>query len=319
MYQAMVAADSRAIYMMQAWLFHESFWTVARAQAFLSGVPVGSMIILDLNTEDGPVWKQLNNFWGHTWIWNSLITYGGRRGIYGDLDRLAAQPYADRAASPNMAGVGFTPEAIEMIPSQFDIAMEAGWRTTPPEPRAWLRAWAARRYGNSDTTRLPSPLLSAAQDVLAAAAFNSPIDTASLEGVPGVADSMSRNTNATGIFTALRMYYLAASTGQVGQAAIGTTFSYDITDLCRQFLINMFSDAHGLLGAVFARPPPSNASVPAYAAFASGIITDLDEVLAADQNFLLGTWIADAASWGTNTNETALWVYNARNQITLWG
>jgi hypothetical protein len=49
------------------------------------------------------------------------------------------------------------------------------------------------------------------------------------------------------------------------------------------------------------------------------MLEDLDAALAADQNYLLGHWIADAASWGTNANDTALWVFNARNQVTLWG
>ena len=44
------------------------------------------------------------------------------------------------------------------------------------------------------------------------------------------------------------------------------------------------------------------------------------EALAADQNYLLGQWIADAAQWGNGDPAvTAQWVYGARNQITLWG
>ena len=110
-----------------------------------------------------------------TGIWNSLITYGGRRGIYGDLAKLASSPYRDLALAKNRLGIGFTPEATEMIPSQFDIAMEAGWRTSPPDPSAWLQAWAVRRYG------AVSPSLAAAHAILEAAAYNSAIDTASLE------------------------------------------------------------------------------------------------------------------------------------------
>ena len=50
------------------------------------------------------------------------------------------------------------------------------------------------------------------------------------------------------------------------------------------------------------------------------IIDDLDAALSADRNFLLGNWIADAASWGGADPEwTSLLVFNARNQITLWG
>jgi alpha-N-acetylglucosaminidase len=54
---AMTSANANSVYLMQAWLFHADFWTYDRVKAFLSGVPVGSMIILDLNSEDGPVWN----------------------------------------------------------------------------------------------------------------------------------------------------------------------------------------------------------------------------------------------------------------------
>ena len=75
-YQSMTAASPKALYMMQAWLFHASFWNYDRVKAFLRGVPVGKMIILDLNTEESPVWQTYDGFFGHAWIWNSLITYG---------------------------------------------------------------------------------------------------------------------------------------------------------------------------------------------------------------------------------------------------
>ena len=301
---------------MQAWLFHDSFWTYDRVKAFLSGVPIGSMIILDLNSEDGPVWNQYDSFFGHSWIWNSLIAYGGRRGIYGNLDAVATSPYRDLNLSATMHGVGFTPEATEMIPAMFDVGMEAGWRSAPiADTAAWMRGWAARRYGTPGG--VASPALAAATDLLTAAAYNAAIDTASLEMTPSLLDTMSHNTNATGILAALRLFVAAGAGGEVNASA--GPFSYDITDLSRQVLVNIFADAHALLGARFQRGAPL-ATVQSLVALCAGLITDLDAVLAADGNFLLGTWIADAAAWGGGDAAwTSLLVFNARNQVTLWG
>ena len=50
---------------LQAWCFHSAFWTLARVQAYLAPVPLQRMLILDLNSEDGPVWQNLNGFFGH--------------------------------------------------------------------------------------------------------------------------------------------------------------------------------------------------------------------------------------------------------------
>ena len=316
---AMTAANPASVYMMQAWLFHADFWTYDRVKAFLSGVPIGSMIILDLNSEDGPVWNEYDSFFGHSWIWNSLIAYGGRRGIYGNLDAVATSPYRDLNLSATMHGVGFTPEATEIIPSMFDVGMEAGWRSSPiADTSAWMRAWAARRYGTPNG--VASPSLAAAYDILSTGAYNSAIDTASLESTPSLADSMSHNTNATGILMALRLFVQAAARGEVDTTT--GPWSYDLTDLSRQVFVNLFSDAHAMLGARFSTPNDTAvlASVTSLVALCSGLISELDAALAADQNFLLGHWIADAAAWGGADAEwTSLLVFNARNQITLWG
>ena len=41
-----------------------SFWSKDNIQAFLSGVPNDKMIILDLNTEAGPVFSYTDNYFG---------------------------------------------------------------------------------------------------------------------------------------------------------------------------------------------------------------------------------------------------------------
>lgn len=58
MYASMTAADPRAVYVMQGWLFLEGFWTYERTQAFLSGVPIGGMLILDLYSDGAPQWDK---------------------------------------------------------------------------------------------------------------------------------------------------------------------------------------------------------------------------------------------------------------------
>ena len=112
-YGAMTAVAPNSVYVMQAWAFHGGFWTSDRVRAYLSPVPLQRMLILDLNTEDGPVWQNYDAFFGHDWSWCGLIVFGGRRGIYGNLPVLGSSIYAARAAAPNLVGVGITPEAID--------------------------------------------------------------------------------------------------------------------------------------------------------------------------------------------------------------
>ena len=49
------------------------------------------------------------------------------------------------------------------------------------------------------------------------------------------------------------------------------------------------------------------------------LLDDLDRVLATNANFMLGSWIESAKGMATNANEEALYEFNARDQLTLWG
>lgn len=49
------------------------------------------------------------------------------------------------------------------------------------------------------------------------------------------------------------------------------------------------------------------------------LLDDVDRVLATHEHFLFGRWIRQARAMGKNENESDLYEYNMRNQITLWG
>ena len=53
------------------------------------------------------------------------------------------------------------------------------------------------------------------------------------------------------------------------------------------------------------------------------LLKDLDMILATNKNFLLGVWLEEAKSLASESKyqkaDSALYEFNARNQITLWG
>ena len=311
MYAAITAADSRAIYLMQGWLFLNNFWSYERTQAFLSGVPIGGMLILDLYSDGAPQWNKYDSYFGHHWIWNSLIVFGGRRGLYGKLDSYSSSPYNDRNSSApgTLVGVGVTPEAIDMSQPMFDITLEAGWRQVGPDPLAWLQSYAVRRYGGESQA-----MIDATNIMYDSAYANRDIDQSIIEDRPG-GSSGSRNTNATGILAALRLFVTAFSNG--GLDSTSGPASYDIVDLTRQNLCNLFQDVYGIF-SVRAKFVNLDELTP-IANKLLGIIADVDTSDAGDVNFLLGPWLADASKWGFNDSQVSNRLFNARNQITLWG
>ena len=63
----------------------------------------------------------------------------------------------------------------------------------------------------------------------------------------------------------------------------------------------------------------SKSEVQAAAAKLYELFTDMDAILSSNQYFLLGHWLNSAKALATNAQESKLYEYNARNQITLWG
>lgn len=80
------------------------------------------MIILDLNSEQTPLWNKTQSYYGKPFIWCLLHNYGGTRGIYGNLSAIAIEPIlAVNAQGSTMVGTGITPEAIEHNPVVYDL------------------------------------------------------------------------------------------------------------------------------------------------------------------------------------------------------
>lgn len=133
------------------------------------------MVILDLYSEESPVWSwyALNDnygkgafgsspYFGVDFIWNMLHNFGGRAGLFARLPAVASWPAAalktveslpDSANKRQMVGVGLTPEAIETSPVAYDLMMENTWRAGSggevAELDTWIQGYAARRYSGS--------------------------------------------------------------------------------------------------------------------------------------------------------------------------
>ena len=94
-------------------------------------------------------------------------------------------------------------------------------------------------------------------------------------------------------------------------------YRYDLVDVSRQVMSNLFLDIYTLFQAAYARRDVG--SVKSISRSLIELIEDWDELLATHKAYLLGDWIATARSWGTTEAESDLYEFNARNQVTLWG
>ena len=332
-HEAIALEDPEGIWVMQAWLFHFEYWSKPeRVQAYLSGVPNASMIILDLNSENGTLAPQFNQYYGKSWVWNLLHNYGGVRGMYGNLSEIASGPFASLAEEGStMMGIGFTPEAIEQNPVVYELLTDTFW-SKRIDLNSWMDMYVRQRYG------VPSAGLRSSWQSLVRAVYGQPAEPRSdIEWVPNwlnCTDSCSLwgNTNLYGwqfgdpdaMLEAFRLFQSAAAS--IPLAEQNGPLMYDLVDIGRQAATMFFTDVHrmltnvGVLGFPQHTPPRSKAT----ASFADlsqlmkRIILSIDDLLATNPNYLLGKWIQDALDLA-NSSSTSLFMYNAKNQVTLWG
>lgn len=92
----------------------------------------------------------------------------------------------------------------------------------------------------------------------------------------------------------------------------------DLVDITRQVFANAFINVYDDLLSYW--NTGNTTEVQSQGLKLIDLLIDLDTVLATDETFILGKWIADARRWSNSNDSYADYLeYNARNQVTLWG
>ncbi len=319
LYNSMKEADPKCVWVMQGWLFFSDrkFWKSPQIKALLNAVPDDHMILLDLAAEIEPVWKRTNAFYGKPWIWNMVHNFGGNISMFGRMDGVAAGPASalHDTSSGKLVGIGLTMEGIEQNPVLYELLTQQVWQNESVDLKKWLEFYTVNRYGVLDSNLIK------AWEVLRLTAYNGKTIRDGAESIV-----TGRPTfDSTTVWTRTKLnyspkdflpawdYFISAA----GKCKNSDGFQYDLVDITRQVLANYALSVHAKL--VLAYQNRDRAAYRKYSNEFLQIITDMDSLLGTRKDFLLGQWISDARSFGTNPEEKALYERNARDLITLWG
>ncbi|PAV59351.1 hypothetical protein WR25_21394 [Diploscapter pachys] len=153
-YAGASSIDKKAIWMLQGWAFFADKWTKQEVKAFLSGVPLGRLIVLDLIAEANPLWNVFNSFHGHHFIWCLLHNFGGTTEMRGNL-RQINKGYQLALTSPNsMVGAGLAMEAINQNYIVYQFTIDRMWSNKMLIIPQWLDSFVSSRYGFSSKAAL---------------------------------------------------------------------------------------------------------------------------------------------------------------------
>lgn len=326
-------ADPNAIWMMQGWLFSssEDFWTNERVEAYLSGVENNDdMIILDLFSESSPQWLRTNSYYGKPWIWCQLHGYGGNQGLYGQITNITENATQARLNSTSsLVGYGLSMEGQEGNEIVYDLLLDQAWSSKAIDTERYFHNWVTSRYSGSGT--VPKALYEAWEMMRTTVYDNK---NASIEAVTKSIFELRPNTEGlvglTGHHATALTYdpqVLVRAWQLMGNATktqkglwSNPAYQYDMVDVTRQVLANAFIPLYKDLISTWNSSNSSEKAITQSGEKLFHLLKDIDSVLATNENFRLSTWI-DSARALAEGNETlaAMYEYNARNQVTLWG
>ncbi|KRY27489.1 GDP-L-fucose synthase [Trichinella spiralis] len=118
------------VMVLQSWMFlsSERWLENENAKHFLTAVPTGSILVVDLYAEEYPLYEKFSGFYNQPFIWCMLHNFGGVQGLYGNLARIN-QKLADvsTVSNINMVGTGLSMEGIDQNYVVYQMALDRFW------------------------------------------------------------------------------------------------------------------------------------------------------------------------------------------------
>ncbi|CAD6996843.1 alpha-N-acetylglucosaminidase [Ceratitis capitata] len=316
-YESMRSVDNSAIWMLQDWLFQRlDLWTRELTKAFLTGVPVGKLLVLDLQSEEFPQYEQTHFFYGQPFIWCMLHNFGGTLGMHGSVDIVNTRIRTARnMVNTTMVGVGTTPEGINQNYAMYELVLERGWAQDDFNVSAWFDTYADVRYGVRDE-RLRKVWQLLRESVFSYSGF------VKIRGRYPITKRPSPNLypwtwyNTTIVYEAWKLFLTALEDTKIPEPNLQFS-THDVVDLTRQFIQQTFDKLYVNLMAAY-----RDKQMERFVYIAERlleILNDLEAILSTNMDFSISPWLESARSLGRTPAEKQLFEMNARNQITSWG
>lgn len=316
-FKSIQSVDEQATWVMQAWAFNDAFWNDENVKSFLSFIPVGNLLILDLWAEELAHYKRFQSFHKHYFVWNMLHDFGGANGIFAPLDRINTGPEEARHfPNSSMVGIGITMEGINQNEFIYDFMLEKAWKfnLTEDELSDFAQSFSIRRYSHPNVPQIGiefEKIWTSIAHIL----YN--IDDYQNKQLftkrPSLLLEPEKVINEEDFLSTWDTFVQLSGKYSNGSNLL----KYDLVDISKEALRVIFNRYYLQLVEAFNQKDLN--LFDKQATVLKQILVDMDDLLATDSRFLLGNWLEAAKSKAMNQREKYLYEWNARNQITIWG
>lgn len=314
-FNVMKNLDPNAIWLLQGWFFYngQHFWGADETKAFLTAVPQGRIIVLDLYSDVSPQYDRTNSYYGQPFVWCMLHNFGGNLGMHGSVAKInSVVAEVKRNITMTVAGLGITMEGINQNHVMYEFLLKIAWQNV--DHRMWFKGYYQRRYFPITTEHSFTNVANLVDTVYG---YNG---TGRMDGPSMYAVVRTPRTD----IDLWNWYSISAIELAIGDliemtkgGATNNLLEHDLVDFTRQLLQNLIDKEYNQIKMAYINQDLK--SVSDYADRFLQMILDMDRILASNQNFLLGKWYADAKKWIADDASEDLLVFNACNQVTLWG
>lgn len=305
----MLEHDENAVWFFQGWQDNPR-------REMLNVLDKGHVLVGNLSADaniDGG-----DNFANSPWLYCTVNNFGGQRLLRGNVINSLTRPHKlQKDNNYAFVGIGYMPEAIVADEVFFDIISHISIKEEQPTLDEWLCEYIRIRYG-SYSSNLYNAWKILCHSVYISDGICGPresglcsrpslsVDRVSTWGSPQFNYDRDKLIEATKLILSEYDNYHNIQ-----------TYRFDLTDCLRQCVADLSWDYIDGIKESYAN---KDSYALRYNADQLLNLFDLQESLVStNQHMLLGKWLDMAKRYGKTPAEKALFEFNARTQITLWG
>lgn len=309
----MLKADPQAVWIIQQ-------WSGSITTAKLNNLNKDHALVLDLfsdtSSQSGPMETTQTK-----WIWNMLHGFGGRMGLFGDMETVATKPATDYAAKNHMVGIGTTMEGYANSAIMYDLISDMTWSSTPINTQDYIVGYVKSRYGKQNADAI------AGWNILKDTAYAQ--KTSYVQGPPESVINARPTLNYSSASTWGHTRYeydkraleeaLPCFIDAYDELSHSSGFIYDFVELTSQVLST--SALENYYKMVQAYNSKNLADFNQYAGKFIDSIELIERVYAVSPDFSVGKWINRSRSMMSGMDDWTkdLFEFNARALISTWG
>ncbi|KRZ11633.1 Alpha-N-acetylglucosaminidase [Trichinella zimbabwensis] len=339
-YNAMLSVDAKSVWVLQSWMFlsSERWLENENAKHFLTAVPTGSILVVDLYAEEYPLYEKFSGFYNQPFIWCLLHNFGGVQGLYGNLAKIN-QKLADVSSVSNvsMVGTGLSMEGIDQNYVVYQMALDRFWspNNQKVDLTAWIVQYCIQRYGRWETNVISACTLLlnkvyCSEQISFHCKMNSVTDEDTHNwlknrfisndhhsiGLLTLRPKIGMKEQGVGItksiYTAWGAFLQSSRTCQESEIYIN-----DLVDLTKHALMLTGAKLYEKLQASYIRK--CGRKFLENAAAVEQVLSDLEWISKSHSRSMLSKWIEIARANGKTASQSDQLEENLRMQVTIWG